>query len=376
MSFLSNLFKGKKEKTPPTRQDMEDNLYVHYIGYMPVNTGRGVLQQAFQNYRPAKENEKKLLSEVFDIISSVPAGKKLIDNVAAQGFKFYFNDFRGEMDGCMFAEYKTIMLCPRQHSSAAAVAATAFHEMVHAVQNYKSGQLLHDSTDINIADQFRFQRAAEAAAWTEEANFAYQIKDKHPEVLSHVTQFPMYHAFSDEMEKSGDIKKAGEVAFKSWYGFKHYQKFYKKQHVQNISCGIAQNKTNKNKLGLSQSLEAANILQNVFVSEDLRANISADYLSQPAAFSLSSEAVKKLDECMQSYTEGFKKGINDRSYHKMYSYENGKTYADMEQTSRPVAASLHVSHDRPSRMSSLKKTAGNQQKQQIIRALRQSGANR
>ena len=104
MGFFSNLFKKTpaEPEPPKTRKDLEDSLSVRYLNYIQVNTGRGVLQRAFQNSRPPQEEEKKLLSDVFDLISSVPEGKKLLDDVSAMGFTVHFAAFRGDMDGCMF----------------------------------------------------------------------------------------------------------------------------------------------------------------------------------------------------------------------------------------------------------------------------------
>lgn len=375
MGFFSNLFK-KTPKTPTepeppkTRKDLEDSLSVRYLNYIQVNTGQGVLQQAFQNNRPPQEEEKKLLSDVFDLISSVPEGKKLVDDVSAMGFTVRFDAFRGDMDGCMFGKQKHIMLCPCQHGSVAALAATAFHEMTHAVQNERSGQLLADSAGLNIADQFKFQRAAEAAAWTEEAKFAYQIKDKYPEVLKHVEQFPMYRAFAGEMEKSGDMAKAGEAAFKTWYGYKHYQNSYENQHVSNISYNLNIHRVREDKKAMQGAISSEDVLKHAFVSEDVQKNIAPEFLTSREAFSISKEAIEKLDKQVHNYTSYVWKAQEDTSHHNMYSYESGQTYAAMEQK-ESATASLKVSHAHPSLMSALQK----QQKQQTaISAARQSSS--
>ncbi len=369
MGFFSNLFKKTPEtpaepEPPKTRKDLEDSLFVRYL------TGQGVLQQAFQNDRPPQEEEKKLLSDVFDLISSVPEGKKLVDDVSAMGFTVRFDAFRGNMDGCMFGKQKHIMLCPCQHGSVAALAATAFHEMTHAVQNERSDQLLADSAGLNIADQFKFQRAAEAAAWTEEAKFAYQIKDKHPEVLQHVGHVPMYQAFAGEMEKSGDMAKAGEAAFKSWYGFKHYQNFYENQHVSNISYNLTIHRIREDKKAMRGAISSEDALKYAFISEDVQKNIVPEYLNSREAFSISKEAIEKLDKEVRNYTSYVWKAPEDTSHHNMYSYESGQTYADMEQK-ESATASLKVSQAHPSLMSALQK----QQKQQTaISAARQSSS--
>ncbi|MGN1078683.1 MAG: DUF6782 family putative metallopeptidase [Alphaproteobacteria bacterium] len=376
MGFFSNLFKKAPEEPaqpepPKTRKDLENTLSINELNYVQVNIGNGTLQQAFQQKRSPQEEEKKLLSDVFDLISSVPEGKKLVDDVSAMGFTVHFDAFRGNMDGCMYGKQKHIMLCPCSHSSVAALAATAFHEMTHAVQNEKSGQLLADGANLNIADQFKFQRAAEAAAWTEEAKFAYQIKDKYPEVLKHVEQFPMYQAFAGEMEKSGDMTKAGETAFKTWYGYKHYQNFYENQHVSNISNSLTTHRLKEDKKAMQGTISSEDVLDYVFISEDVKKKIDPEFLTSKEAFSISQSAVQKLDKEVKNYTSYVWKAQEDKSHHNMYSYESGQTYTAMEQN-ESATASLSAAHAHPSLMSALQ----NQQKRQaaVVNVARQSSA--
>lgn len=68
---------------------------------MGIPSSLGVLQRAFQKQRPPQEEEKKLLKEVFDIMASVPAGKKLLDDVADMGFEVYFEAAAGQLLGSM-----------------------------------------------------------------------------------------------------------------------------------------------------------------------------------------------------------------------------------------------------------------------------------
>lgn len=364
MGFFSNLFKKTPEEPEPpkTRKDLENTLSINELNYVQINTGNGPLQQAFEQTRSPQEEEKKLLSDVLDLISSVPEGKKLVDDVSAMGFTIHFDAFHGNTDGCMYGEQKHIMLRPCGHSSVAALAATAFHEMTHAVQNERSGQLLGDSSRLIIADQFKFQRAAEAAAWAEEAKFAYQIKDKHPEVLIHVAHFPMYWAFSDEMEKSGDIGKAGEAAFKKWYGFKHYQNTYEKNHVSNICYNLLHHRLAEDKNAMRETISSQETLDHVFISEDVKKSINPEFLTSKEAFSLSKSAVEKMDKEVYEYTSYVWRRKEDKSHHNMYSYESGQTYTAMEQK-EPAAASLTASRAHPSMMSVLQKTARDKQPQ-------------
>lgn len=351
MSFLSDLFKRKpQEPEPPrTRLDMEDDLKIQYDASFQLQTPNGVLNQVFKQSRPPQESEKKLLKEMFDVISSVPQGQMLLDDVAKNGYSFFFEASSGQNDGCMYGDQKKIMICPCQHSSVAAMAATAVHEMTHALQNERTnGAFGISGARINMADQFKFQRAAEAAAWTEEAKFAYQIRDRHPEVENHVSQFPMYNAFVAEMDASGDMAKAGEAAFKTWYGFKYYQEVYEKNHVSCISYNMDQAYARQKDI-LSESLPSDQLLNQMFVSDDVKKNIPPEYLTSKEAFSLSNAAFNQLNSAASVYNTG----KADSSLNAMYSYDTGLTYsAANTETKEAVAASV-----RPQRsvMESLKR---------------------
>lgn len=349
MSFLSDLFKRKpKEPEPPrTRQEMESDLTVQYDSTLQVQTTNGVLNQVFKQTRRPQEEEQKLLTEMLDIIASVPQGQQLLDDVAKSGYDIFFETARGANDGCMYADQKKIMLCPCQHTSVAGLAATAFHEMTHAVQNERSnGKLGTNCAQLNMADQFKFQRAAEAAAWTEEAKFAYQIKDRYPEVEQHVAAFPMYRAFSEEMKASGSMEKAGEAAFKSWYGYKHYQNVYEENHVSNITYFMRQNYACYKDI-LSKSISSEQVLNDVFLSDDVKKNISPEFLTSKEAFSVSENAVSQLNKAGFAYSRGKK----DPSLGSMYSYETGLMHSESKEnaeTKEAVAASV-----RPQKQSSI-----------------------
>ena len=239
MSFLSKIFNrdsknrkqpekepAKEAPKPRTRQDMEDKLSVQYLDYLQVCTVR--------KQRSATAEEKKLLHEMLDVIASVPEGRKILEQTVKSGYSFTFETFSGKTDGCMFADEKLITLNLRGHSSVAGLATSAFHEMVHVVQNERTGRMHGvNAVKFNMADQFKFWRASEAAACTEASKFTYQIKDRYPEAEKQMERYPFYKIFVEEMEKSGDMTKAGNAAFKSWYGFKYYQTAYEKNHIAN-----------------------------------------------------------------------------------------------------------------------------------------------
>lgn len=376
MSFLSDIFKRKpKPPEPPrTRQDMEESLSVNELLTTSFQTTQGTFQSSYQHSRLPLEEEKKLLKDTLDLIASVPQGQKMLDEVAKSGYSFYFDAFHGNNDGCAFVDQKKIMLCPCQHSSVAGLAATAFHEMTHAIQNERTnGMLGLNSAQYNLADQFKFHRAAEAAAWTEEAKFAYQIKEQHPEVEDHVGAFPMYRAFSEEMGKSGDMAKAGEAAFKTWYGYKHYQNFYEDCHVNNFTYFMDQAYASRKYDSLSDSLPSEDVLNKVFISDDVKQNISPEFLTSKEAFSVSEKAVEKLNNSAAMYFKDHK----ETSLQNMYSYETGRTHGGQTQTAqeeRPKEAMAASARPKQSMMSSLTQIAQASQTKQAVLAKAQHSA--
>ena len=335
MSLFSDLFPSffkKKEKTPPqktpkTRADLEKTFFV-----------KSSLNNAFAKNSTPSADEQKQLKDVFDILESVPEGKKLIADVATAGYKISFDTFRGNSAATCNPVDKQIMLCPANHPNNAAIAASLYHEMTHAMQNERSGGMLADSSKYNIADQVKFLRAAEASAWMEEAKFAYQIKDAHPEVLSHVGNVPMYKAFSAEMEQSKDMNKASQAAFKDWYGYKFYQQGYEDQHI-----GIVKNKTlnrlkKQDSKAFRESLSSEDALKFTVISDNVK--INPEFLTSPEAFSISEDGMKAFAAISKGYASKFMTAKKDDSVLSMYSYDTGKRFSGKEDEKAPAKQPL------------------------------------
>ncbi len=354
MSFWSNLF-GKKEKNAPvpakpkTRTDFESTFSVNDA----EQTGR--LNAAFVKTRSPRAEETKQLKDVLDIIESVPDGKKLLADVATAGYKINFDTFRGASTGTCNPVEKQIMLCPANHSSEAAIAASLYHEMTHAMQNERSGGMLADSSQYNIADQVKLLRAAEASAWMEEAKFAHQIKDEHPEVLQHVGNAPMYKAFAAEMEKSGDTAKACESAFKDWYGFKIYQAGYENQHIAIVKNKTLNRLKKQDAKAFRKSLSSEDALKFTVISDSVK--IAPEFLTSPAAFSVSDNGAKAFAAISKGYSAKFLSAVKDNSVQSMYSYDTGKRLADGRGAEKTEGASLMSSLTTISKQQTAKKQA-------------------
>lgn len=334
MGFFSAFFNSSKDneseqaKAPAkpverTRADLEASLSVRYedIAIEQTSDGCGCREKIYLQRRKANAYEKMQLKQVLDLIESVPAGKALLEETAKKGYNFSFETFDKNCDGCLYAPAKTVMLNPSTHSGIAAMAATAFHELTHAVQNEKTNNLLANGTRLNIADQIKFHRASEAAAWAEEAKFIYQIKDRHPEVLKHAGQVPMYQAFAKEMETSGNVGKAGEAAFKAWYGFRCFQGAYEKQHIANIASHLKTSIFKREDKAFQQSMSSAEVLDKVFVSPELRRGINPEFLTQKETFSISREGAEKLQTLVKNYVAYVPGAKEDFSVGKMFETE-------------------------------------------------------
>lgn len=206
------------------------------------------------------------------------------------------------------------------------------------MQNERSGGMLADCSKYAIADQIKFLRAAEASAWMEEAKFAYQIKDRHPEVLHHVGDVPMYKAFSAEMARLNSTEKASDAAFKSWYGFKLYQQGYEDQHI-----GIVKNKTlnrlkKQDSKAFRESLSSEDALKFTVVSDNVK--INPEFLTSPEAFSIFEDGMKAFAAISKGYASKFMTAKKDDSVQSMYSYDTGKRFSGKEDEKAPAKQPL------------------------------------
>lgn len=334
MAFLSHLFNKKKEqtvKTPEplkTRKDFEETLRVSETQNRPL--GGGTLMMAFTQERTPLESEKALLKEVLDIVESSPIGKQLLDQVAALGYTTYFESTLGQNNGSASFQNKSIMLCPGLHTSAASVATTLVHEMVHCVQEDRSGNMFQNITRYKIADQVKYLRAAEAGAWQTEADFAYQIKDRHPEILKDMQKYPMYNAYSAEMDASASREKANAAAFKEWYTFDWYKQTYNQNHLAVITSGISQKISSGDSKSLQKEISNEEILSYAVLTPEQHKELQPAFLNSVAAFSVPEDMAEKITSATEKYNSSFlfkSKKTYDSSILGMY----------LDGTSKPVA---------------------------------------
>lgn len=304
-SFLNNIFKkgNSPEATalPKNRKDMEKSFSIqeHYTIHRSTAT--------FMREREASDTERKLLNDVLDILESVPAGKQLVQQAAQMDFRVLFDGCTGDSCGYENSSLKCVVLNPRLHTSAAGLAATFFHELTHAVQesgSEKGRELSANMGNYRLPDQLKHLRAIEAGAWAGEAEFAYAIKDRHPEILKMVRDYPMFTAYEKEMETSGDPGKAGAAAFKAWYNFDVYKKTYNSDHVKAITLGLNRKISDLKLDALRKELPNAEVLENAVLNPAVRREIAPDFLVSREALSLPKEQRDHLQASAQKYKKG------------------------------------------------------------------------
>ncbi len=352
-SFLNSLFKkGNTPETtalPKNRKDLEETFSIqeHYT----IHRSRAT----FMREREAGDTERALLNNVLDILESVPAGKKLLQQAAQMDYRVLFDGCTGDACGYENNSRKCIVLNPRMHTSAAGLAATFFHELTHAVQengSEKGRELSAGMSNYRLPDQLKRLRAIEAGAWAGEAEFAYAIKDKYPEILKMVRDYPMFTAYEKEMEASGDPGKAGAAAFKAWYSYDDYKKAYNEDHVDSITFGLNRKISDVKLNALRKELPDAEVLENAVLNPAVRREIAPAFLSSREALSLPKEQREYLQTLGQKYKKSVLLAFKaDTSVDRIFEEPSGRP---MEQTRDESAVPPSASRkEKPSLMSTL-----------------------
>lgn len=314
MGFFSDLLGIEKPKEQRTRADMEDKLFV-------------LNKRTNGQKRGAQDSEKQILKEVFDIIEEVPETKKLLDDVAKMGYKFFFMKETGNIDAECIPNDKLIMLNPTKYKHVSNMAIDIVHEMTHAMQAKEYADMGNEFSGLNLADQMKVHRAKEAGACLEQSKFAVQILDKHPESAKYVQNDLTMSTYKNEMEKSGDKTKAAAECFKSWYS-KKYETSEAYDDLQVDLCIQDIDHTRHKDKILQQSISAEKIIRSSVYSPELKSAIPPEFLDSPEANKLTLKAKERLDTVSKKCDKYF--GVKDASYKEMYSYDSGMKHKDQE----------------------------------------------
>ena len=314
MGFFSDLLGIEKPKEQRTRADMEDKLFV-------------LTDERSGSTRKAQESEKKILKDVFDIIEEVPESKKMLDDLAKMGYKFYFQKETGIVDAECHPKEKFIMINPTKYKNVSNIAIDVVHEMTHAMQAKEYADMGNEFSSLNLADQMKVHRAKEAGACLEQSKFAAQILERHPESAKYVQNDLTMSTYKNELEKSGDKNKAAAECFKSWYSQKDgtneaYDDLQVELCIQDID-----HTRHKDKI-LSQSISAEKIIQSSVYSPELKSAIPPEFLDSQEANKLTLKAKERLDTVSKNCDKYY--GAKDASYKEMYSYDSGMKHKDQE----------------------------------------------
>ena len=321
MGFFSDLLGIEKPKEQRTRADMEDKLFV-------------LNKRTNGQKRGAQDSEKQILKDVFDIIEEVPETKKLLDDVAKMGYKFFFMKETGDIDAECVTRDKLIMLNPTKYKHVSNMAIDIVHEMTHAMQAKEYADMGNEFSGLNLADQMKVHRAKEAGACLEQSKFAVQILDKHPESAKYVQNDTVMSAYKNELEKTGDKSKAAAECFKSWYSQKDgTNEFYDDLQVELCIQDI--DKTRNKKQILQQSISPERIIQSSVYSPELKSAVPPEFIDSPEANKLTLKAKERLDTVSHNCEKYY--GAKDSSYKQMYSYDSGMKHADQEKDTSLMA---------------------------------------
>ena len=303
-SFFEKLFKKGRhmpsEAVPKTRKEIEDSFLVQ-------ETQINRLNRTFTKKYLPNEEEKKLLSDVLDIVDSYPPTKELLNKVANAGYKIVFDSSMGNANGAQSHALKTVIINPSRLNSAAAMASVLVHEMTHAEQQSGSAQKIEITENIGrykISDQLKYYRAIEAAAFAGQAAFNYAVKDTHPEILSYMSKYPMNKVFEDEMKKSNDPTKAQAVTFQEWYQADAYKDAYSACHIDSILYNMDGLKAKGATTAFDKDISSEAILMLSSLNKGVVEHLPNGFLDSPKALFLSASHKEFLKGQIQAETNG------------------------------------------------------------------------
>ena len=200
----------------------------------------GTLQKAFVASSKRKAGkEKEAFAAILEPVMKTARGRETMEALADLGYKFRFEN--GNFGGMCCSGEKTILLNPNYDSNY--IAHVLVHEGRHAIQYSRTPENAPELEETKVADMFRMRQAIEADACAHQAAFVYECKTVAPKVYSEYKAggFPMLTAYENEMEKSGNEKKAMQASFESWYDYKAFRQYYDNYHKdivrQLAGCG-------------------------------------------------------------------------------------------------------------------------------------------
>ena len=224
--------KKEEKKTTSVAEFLKGVVKKYVCGYQArkEEKTKKTLKQAFVASSFAeRRDETELFGEAIDDIMKTPTGRETMTALSGLGYSFHFDTARDCAGFCMPGQKKIVI---NPEFGFGCMLETIVHEGTHAIQKSLEKRNAPDYPDMKIADMLRCRRAIEADAVAHEMAFVYECKDVLPSVYKNAQErgLPMFDAYVDEMEYSGDEKKAMRSAFFAWYECKEYLDGYDKNY--------------------------------------------------------------------------------------------------------------------------------------------------
>ena len=195
---------------------------------------KNTLKQAFISSSAAKRSdEEKLFGEAINDIMKTPTGRETMAALSKLDYTFHFDSARDCAGYCM-PEQKKIVVNPT--CGFGYMLETIVHEGTHAIQKSFQKENAPDYPDMKTAHMIRCRRAIEADAVAHEMAFVYECKDVLPAIYKRAQEnkTPMFDAYVEEMEHSGDKLKAMRASFAAWYEYGYFLDGYDKNYKKDI----------------------------------------------------------------------------------------------------------------------------------------------
>lgn len=227
-----------------------------------------ILAQKFNTSKP--ENTPERLERLKAVLKETPTGRQSLAFLEQEKLKLSFE----RMQDCFgYFEPRTHRLALNPVCSDADLTLTLVHEIRHAWQDKQIETLSPSLTPAAFLTQ---GFAIEADACVAEIAFAFENKEKHPELLEahqSTSYAPMSTAFEETLNTTGHLEKAKESAFIQWYGLSSLKESYAETYIKRLSS-IAKNALNQKAVDETVLVEKAS-------TQKLVQSLLKDYEGKP-----------------------------------------------------------------------------------------------
>lgn len=157
----------------------------------------------------------KRLKRLERMVSDSDTGRLMLETAKADGTSIHLDS--SVKNCCGFYLESENAVCLNAGETDAVLASTLVHEVRHA---WQAKQPVAFNADLRIKPLFMAGFAVEADALAIETLFAFEMKDKHPEIWGSLEKSKyacVAKAFKDGLGKTNRIVSGLESAFASWY---------------------------------------------------------------------------------------------------------------------------------------------------------------